>query len=429
MTQRIEALNGNITEIMKKAAAEENISAEFIRNGIAEGSIALPHNKTREKEHYFAVGEGLSTKINANIGSSPYHMDPDEELEKLRSAVEAGAHSVMDLSLGSKIKQIRKAILKNCPVMLGTVPIYETGFNMSVEKRDIVDMTLDDFLQTVEEQAVDGVDFMTIHAGVTRNAFEKMAEEGRLLNIVSRGGSMLAAWMKHNNKESLLYTHFDEILEILKEYDVTISLGDGLRPGACDDATDRAQIEELITLGELTQRAWDKGVQVIVEGPGHVPLNKVALNMEIEKDLCRNAPFYVLGPLVNDISAGYDHIAGAIGGAVAAMSGADFLCYVTPAEHLRLPNPRDVREGVIASKIAAFSADLAKGMDYAVKQNREMSIARHDLDWDSQIEHAVDPDKAERFRKQSEIGDDDVCTMCGEFCAVKRLNEIMKEQQ
>lgn len=426
MTQRTEALKGNITEEMKWTARYEGVDEEFIMKGIAEGSICLPHNNTRKKQYYYAVGMGLRTKINANIGSSPYHMDANEEIAKLHAAVDAGAHSVMDLSLGSQIKQIRRAVLRESPLMVGTVPIYEMGFDLSVQKRDIIDMTIDDFLRTVEQQAQAGVDFMTIHSGVTRKAFERMSNEGRLLNIVSRGGSMLAAWMKHNGKESPLYEYFDDIMDILAQYDVSISLGDGLRPGAADDATDRAQIEELITLGELTQRAWDKGVQVMVEGPGHVPLNAVALNMQIEKELCHNAPFYVLGPLVNDISPGYDHIVGAIGGAIAAYSGADFLCYVTPAEHLRLPTVEDVREGVIASKIAAFSADLALGMNYAKTMNREMSEARHKLDWNRQIECAIDPRKAAEYRKASEIGNDDVCTMCGEFCAVKRLNEIME---
>lgn len=428
MTQRNEALNGNITEEMKWAAGFEGIEGEQIRNGLADGSIALPHNKMRKKKSYYAIGKGLSTKVNANIGSSPYHIDIEEEISKMNVSIEAGAHSVMDLSLGSQIKNIRRCILKECPVMVGTVPIYEMGFNLAQKKKDIIDMTIKDYLETVEEQAKEGVDFMTIHSGVVSSSVSRMLNEGRKLNVVSRGGSMLVAWMNHNRKESPIYEYYDDILDILAEYDVTISLGDGMRPGACDDATDRAQIEELIILGELTQRAWEKGVQVMVEGPGHVPLNRVKLNMEIQKELCHNAPFYVLGPLVNDISAGYDHIAGAIGGALAAYSGADFLCYVTPAEHLKLPTVEDVREGVIASRIAAFSADLALGMPYALKRNRDMSDARRKLNWDAQINCALDPIKARRYREMSEIGEDDVCTMCGEFCAVKRLNEIMSKK-
>ena len=425
MTQRIKAIKGIITDEMKWAAKYEGIDPEILRKNIANGSVCLPHNKMRKKEYYYAIGKDLSTKINANIGSSPYHIDIDEEIEKMKIAIEYGTHSIMDLSLGSQIKIIRKRILEKTPLMVGTVPIYEMGFDLSIAKKDIVDMTIDDYLKTIEEQAKDGVDFMTIHAGVTMNSFEKMKYEGRIMNIVSRGGSMLVAWMQYNKKESPLYEYYDDILDILKEYDVTISLGDGLRPGAINDATDRGQIEELILLGELTERAWDKGVQVMVEGPGHVPLHRVKLNIELEKELCHNAPFYVLGPLVNDISSGYDHIAGAIGGAIAAYSGADFLCYVTPAEHLKLPNVDDVKEGVIASKIAAFSADLALGKPYALKKNTEMSIARNHLNWEKQIELSVNPKKANEYRKASEIGNDDVCTMCGEFCAVKRLNEIM----
>lgn len=428
MTQRKEAIKGNITEEMKWAARYEGIEPDIILNGLKDGSIALPHNRNRRKQSYYAIGSGLSTKINANIGSSPYHMDIEEEVAKLHAAVDAGAHSVMDLSLGNQIKNIRRKILSECPVMVGTVPIYEMGFNLAQQKKDIIDMTIKDFLATVEEQAKEGVDFMTIHSGVTSSSVKRMLNERRKLNVVSRGGSMLVAWMDRNGKESPLYEYYDDILDILAEYDVTISLGDGMRPGAADDSTDRAQIEELIILGELTERAWSKGVQVMVEGPGHVPMHRVKLNMEIQKELCHNAPFYVLGPLVNDISAGYDHIAGAIGGAIAAYSGADFLCYVTPAEHLKLPTVDDVREGVIASRIAAFSADLALGMPYAVKRNREMSDARRKLDWNAQIECALDPKKARSYREMSEIGEDDVCTMCGEFCAVKRLNEIMDKK-
>ncbi len=427
MTQRSDALKGNITNEMKWTAEFEGKDTDFIMNGLKNGTICLPHNRMRKKQYYYAIGAGLSTKVNANIGSSPYHINLDEEIKKMEVAIKVGAHSIMDLSLGNQIKTIRKEILKQSSVMVGTVPIYEMGYNLSIKNKDIIDMTIKDYLETIEEQAKDGVDFMTIHSGVTQDSFKRMQNEGRKLNIVSRGGSMLVAWMQHNLKESPLYEYYDEILDILVEYDVTISLGDGMRPGAFEDATDRAQIEELIILGELTQRAWDKGVQVMVEGPGHVPLNKVKLNMEIEKELCHGAPFYVLGPLVNDISAGYDHIAGAIGGAIAAYNGADFLCYVTPAEHLRLPTVDDVKEGVIASKLAAFSADLANGMDYAIKQNRAMTEARRNLDWDNQIKYSINPEKAKKYRNESEIGKDDVCTMCGEFCAVKRLNDIIKD--
>ena len=426
MTLRDDALKNNITDEMKIVAKYESVSEAFILKGLQNGSIAIPNNIKRRKKILYAIGDGLSVKVNANIGSSPYHMDVDEEILKLKTAVNAGAHSVMDLSLGSRIKIIRRKILEESPVMVGTVPIYETGFDLSAAKKDIVEMTIDDYLKTVEEQAKSGVDFMTVHSGVTLSSMNRMMNEKRILNVVSRGGSFLIAWMKHNRRESPLYEHFDEILEILHEYDVTISLGDGMRPGACLDASDRAQIEELIILGELTQRALDRGVQVIVEGPGHVPLNAVEMNVKLMKKICHGAPFYVLGPLVNDISAGYDHIAGAIGGAIAAYSGADFLCYVTPSEHLRLPSVEDVREGVTASLIAAFSADLARGRDYALKRNAIMSQARRNLDWEKQIECSLDPLKASKYRKESEIGENEECTMCGEFCAVKRLNELTK---
>jgi phosphomethylpyrimidine synthase len=425
MTLRDEALKNNITDEMKIAAEYESVSEEFILKGLQNGSITIPNNIKRKKKNLYAIGEGLSVKVNANIGSSPYHIDIDEELEKLKTAVDAGTHSVMDLSLGSKIKVIRGRILEESPVMVGTVPIYETGFDLSVAKKDIIDMTIKDFLKTVEEQAISGVDFMTIHSGVNQSSMERMFNEKRVMNVVSRGGSFLIAWMKHNRKESPLYEYYDEILDILHEYDVTISLGDGMRPGACDDASDRAQVQELIILGELAQRALEKGVQVMVEGPGHVPLDQIEMNIKLMKRICHNVPFYVLGPLVNDISAGYDHIAGAIGGAIAALSGADFLCYVTPAEHLRLPTVKDVKEGVIASLIAGFSADLARRKPYALKRNTEMSLSRRNLDWNKQIINSIDPDKSAEYRKASEIGENKECTMCGEFCAVKRLNELM----
>ncbi|MGE3062313.1 MAG: phosphomethylpyrimidine synthase ThiC [bacterium] len=426
MTLRDKALKNIITEEMKEVANFENVSENFILEGMKRGIIAIPNNSKRKKKFIYGIGEGLSVKVNANIGSSPYHIDIDEEILKLKTAIDAGAHSVMDLSLGSKIKIIRKRVLEESDVMVGTVPIYETGFNLSNEKKDIVDMTIDDYLKTVEEQAKSGVDFMTIHSGVNIATMNRMFNEKRIMNVVSRGGSFLIAWMKHNCKESPLFEHFDKILDILHEYDVTISLGDGMRPGACADASDRAQIEELIVLGELTQMALDKGVQVMVEGPGHVPLNQIEMNVKLMKRICHNVPFYVLGPLVNDISAGYDHIAGAIGGAIAAYNGADFLCYVTPSEHLRLPTPADVKEGVVASLIAAFSADLARERPYALRKNRKMTDARRNLEWDKQIINSIDPLKAARYRSESEIGENKECTMCGDFCAVKRLNELAK---
>lgn len=425
MTQRQDALNGTITPEMEAVARYEGLDPEIIRSGIAEGTIAIPKNSGRSFPNVRGIGKGLRTKINANIGSSPYHMDIKEEIEKLHAAVRYGADAVMDLSLGSELINIRREIVRESPVMIGTVPIYQTGFELSSNGRDITDMTIDDFLKTVRNQAEEGVDFMTIHSGVNLQALAALESQKRLLDVVSRGGSFLVSWMKKNNKQSPLYEHYDEILDIMAEYDITISLGDGMRPGTTADATDRAQITELVTLSELTQRAWDKGVQVLIEGPGHVPLHMIQENIRIQKSLCKGAPFYVLGPLVTDCAAGYDHIAGAIGGALAAYFGADFLCYVTPAEHLRLPTVEHVIEGVVASRIAAHAADLAKGMKYAQERESEMARARKKLDWQSQITYCLDPEKAKRLRESSEIGKDDVCTMCGKFCAIKRLNEVL----
>ena len=424
MTLKQQAARGIITPEMENVAAYEGVSPEYVRAGLSDGTIVIPKNKNRELKEIRAVGRGMRTKVNANIGASPYHCDLDEELEKLSTAVRHGADAVMDLSLGIRQLQIRKEILAASPVMVGTVPIYQTAFEMATAQRDIAEMTIDDFLTTVERQAEQGVDFMTIHSGVTRAALAAMEKQGRALDVTSRGGSFIISWLRKNSgKEAPLYEFYDEILDILAAHDVTISLGDGMRPGATADASDRAQLTELIVLGELTQRAWEKGVQVIVEGPGHVPLDKVTENMTIQKSLCGGAPFYILGPLVTDIACGYDHIAGAIGGALAAMNGADFLCYVTPAEHLKLPSVDDVAEGVIASKIAAQAADLAQGMSYAREKELAMARARRELDWEAQIALSVNPDKARSYRQQSEIGSDDVCTMCGEFCAIKRLQE------
>ncbi len=424
MTLKQQAEKGIITPEMEKVAADEGISPEEVRAGLADGTVVIPRNANHDLERLGAVGRGMRTKVNANIGASPYHCDVEEELEKLDAAVRHGADAVMDLSLGIRQIQIREKILAASPVMVGTVPIYQTAFEMSTARRDIAEMTIEDFLATIRRQAEQGVDFMTIHSGVTRAALTAMEKQGRVLDVTSRGGSFIISWLRKNSgREAPLYEYYDEILDILAAHDVTISLGDGMRPGATADASDRAQLTELLVLGELTQRAWEKGVQVIVEGPGHVPLNKVTENMTIQKSVCGGAPFYILGPLVTDIACGYDHIAGAIGGALAAMNGADFLCYVTPAEHLKLPSVDDVAEGVIASKIAAQAADLALGMEYARRKELAMAKARRELDWEAQIRLSVNPDKARSYREESEIGSDDVCTMCGEFCAIKRLRE------
>ncbi|MEA2100992.1 MAG: phosphomethylpyrimidine synthase ThiC [Thermodesulfobacteriota bacterium] len=423
MTLIKQARMGVITPEMKQVAEYEGLSTEFIRQGIAEGTIAIPKNRSRSFTYIRGIGKGLRTKVNANIGLSPYHMDEAEEMDKLRAAVKHGADSVMDLSLGSRLVHIRRRILEESQVMVGTVPIYQTAFELSSKKRDITDMGIDDFLKTIERQAKEGVDFMTIHSGVNQKALDALEHTPRLLDVVSRGGAFLISWMKKNQKESPLYAFYDDILDILAEYDVTLSLGDGMRPGAIRDATDSSQITELLTLGALAVRAWDKGVQVMIEGPGHVPLNMIRENMELQQSLCHNAPFYVLGPLVTDTASGYDHIAGAIGGAFAAYHGADFLCYVTPAEHLKLPDVADVTDGVIASRIAAHAADLAKGMKYAVDKDNAMSAARKALDWRTQTDLSVNPENARNKRASSEIGEDDVCTMCGEFCAIKRVIE------
>lgn len=416
---------GIIGEEIVQVAKYEDVSVEFIAGGICEGTIVIPKNRKRSFSHVRGIGKGLRTKINANIGSSPYHMDIDEEVRKAKAAVVHGADTLMDLSLGKEILSIRRQILKESEVALGTVPLYQTAFELSCRKTDITDMSIKDFLATVENQAKEGVDFMTIHSGVTKQALDTLASQGRELDVVSRGGSFLISWIKKQGKQSPLYEYYDEILDILADYDVTISLGDGMRPGAVADATDRAQIAELVTLGELACRAWEKGVQVIIEGPGHVPINMIRENIRLEKSLCNKAPFYVLGPLVTDCAAGYDHIAGAIGGALAAYYGADFLCYVTPAEHLSLPRLDQVIEGVVASKIAAHAADLAKGMNYALSRDLGMARARKHLDWQEQMNLCLHSEKARAIRDSSEIGKDDVCTMCGEFCAIKRLQDVL----
>jgi phosphomethylpyrimidine synthase len=419
-TIREKAKQGFITDEMKIVAKEESLSPQYIMKGIIDGTIVIPFNKKHTSlKNIKGIGEGLRVKINANIGTSPYHMDIKEEIEKLEIALKFRTDSVMDLSLGSQLREVRREIIKKSSVMVGTVPIYQVGFELSKKKKNIDEMNIKDFLDVLKEQAEDGVDFMTIHSGITLNAVNSMEKEGRLLDIVSRGGAFLVKWMKKNGKENPLYTYYNEILDILREYDITISIGDGMRPGAVLDSTDRGQIQELINLGELAQRAWDAGVQVIIEGPGHIPINEIEANVLLEKKLCKGAPFYVLGPIVTDIAPGYDHITGAIGGALAALHGADFLCYVTPSEHLKLPDTSDVKLGVIASKIAAHTADIVRGKDR--EWDRKMADSRKKLDWEKQIELSIDSEKARTYRDSSEIGDKSVCTMCGEYCAIKQI--------
>lgn len=419
------AKEGVITPIMEKAAKNELVSPEFIRKGLAEGTIVIPANPRHESLEPVAIGKGLSVKINANIGTSEEYSDIGVELEKLKTCIKNGADAVMDLSTGNKINETRKEIIKNSTIPVGTVPIYQAGVETLAAERSMVDMTADDIFAAITAQAEDGVDFITVHCGLTRAGIEHLRNEGRVTDVVSRGGSFLTGWILHNNQENPLYEQYDRLLEIARKYELTLSLGDGLRPGSLADATDRGQIHELLVLGELVDRARAAGVQSMVEGPGHVPYNQIETNIRIEKELCKGAPFYVLGPLVTDIAPGYDHIVSAIGGTLAATAGADFLCYVTPAEHLGLPTLDDVKDGVIASKIAAHAADIARGNHKAVQRNLEMAKARKALDWDKQIELAIDPEKARSFRKDHNTEERDVCAMCGQFCAMKICDEAM----
>ncbi|MGC8754769.1 MAG: phosphomethylpyrimidine synthase ThiC [Thermosulfidibacteraceae bacterium] len=421
MTQLEAARKGIITEEMKKVAVKEEIDLEELRRRISEGTVIIPINKRRKWREPIAIGKGLSTKVNANIGTSSDYCNYDEELLKMKVAVEAGADSVMDLSTGGDLDYIRRLILKECQVMVGTVPIYQAAIEWKRKGKPFVTIEKEFLFDIIRKHAEDGVDFITVHCGVTLESMERMEREGRVLGVVSRGGAFIVSWMRYNKKENPLFEYYDELLDIAKEYDLVLSLGDGFRPGSVVDATDRAQIQELIILGELVQRAWEKGVQVMVEGPGHVPLNQIEANILLQKRLCHNAPFYVLGPLVTDSAPGYDHIVSAIGGALAAWYGADFLCYVTPSEHLRLPTVDDVREGVIAARIAAHAADIAKGIKRVIERDRSMSMARWNLDWETQFKLAIDPVKAKKMREERIPSEEDVCTMCGEYCAIKMV--------
>lgn len=425
MNQIVEARKGNITPEVSHVAAAEGVAPEALAEKVAAGKVAILKNLRRNHVVPLGVGEGLRTKINANIGTSRDHIDTAEEMEKARAAISAGADALMDLSTGGDLPGMRNKILAETAVPLGTVPIYEAALLAAEEKKGIVNMNEEDLFHAIERQAEGGVDFVTVHCGVTLSAVARLKAEGRLLNVVSRGGSFLVEWMLHNGKENPLYERYDRLLHLAARYDLCLSLGDGMRPGCLADATDRTQIQELITLGELTQRAWDAGVQVMIEGPGHVPIHQVETNVRIEKALCHGAPFYVLGPLVTDIAPGYDHITAAIGGALAASAGADFLCYVTPAEHLRLPTVADVHEGVMASRIAAHAADIAKGVQGAHERDNRMAVARRRLDWEAQAELSIDPVKSRRVRESCPPQDTEVCSMCGEFCAIKGINEAL----
>jgi len=425
VTQLRAARQGRITPQMEEVARAERIPAEEIRAGVARGEIAIPANKNHPGLQPLGIGQGLRTKVNANIGTSPDEPSAELNLEKAQAALAAGADTLMDLSIAGDIRAMRRRILAEFPAPLGTVPVYQVAAEMAERGEPFPQATVEALLEVIREQAEEGVDFMTIHAGVTMEALARLQREGRIMDIVSRGGSLLANWMAHNRKENPFYQHFEELLEICAVYDVTLSLGDGLRPGCLADASDRAQFQELIILGELTERAWAAGVQVMIEGPGHLPMNQVEANVLMEKELCHGAPFYVLGPLVTDVAPGYDHITAAIGGAIAAVCGADFLCYVTPAEHLALPSISDVREGVFAARIAAHAADLVKGVPGAADWDRQMAATRHNQDWPGQLSLAIDPLKAAQYRCASTPKDETVCTMCGQFCALRTSKEAL----
>lgn len=423
MSIREDAINGNITTIFEKCAEYENITVKDLMAGVAEGTIAITKNNNHDFEKIIGIGKNTFTKVNANIGSSRDINSLEEEIKKLQVAIKAGADTVMDLSMGGDLDAVRRGILEQCTVPLGTVPVYQAvAETVEQQGKDIVDVTIDQMFKVIEKQAIDGVDFMTIHCGINRRLQEQLLKQKRVMGVVSRGGSFTLEWMSHHSKENPMFEYFDDLLAILKEHEVTLSLGDGIRPGCLSDATDRNQIQELITLGELTERAWDAGVQVIIEGPGHMPMDQITTNVMLQKKMCKNAPFYVLGPLVTDIAPGYDHITGAIGGAIAASAGADYLCYVTPAEHLKLPNCQDVHEGVIASKIAAHAADIVKGVPGAKERDDKMAEYRNKLDWKGQIDISLDPEKAARFRHEGGGDKTDACSMCGSYCAIKVFN-------
>ena len=422
-TQMDAARKGIITPEMKIVAQKEKMTEEELRELVACGKVVIPANKNHKSLNPEGVGSMLRTKINVNLGVSRDCKDYDVEMEKVMAAVNLGAESIMDLSSHGNTQPFRQKLTAECPAMIGTVPVYDSVIHY---QRDLNTLTAKDFLDVVELHAKDGVDFVTLHCGITRKTIDQIKKHKRKMNIVSRGGSLVFAWMSMTGEENPFYEYYDEILDICEKYDVTISLGDACRPGCLADATDVCQIEELVRLGELTKRAWEHNVQVIVEGPGHVPLDQVAANMQVQQQICMGAPFYVLGPLVTDIAPGYDHITAAIGGAVAAMSGAAFLCYVTPAEHLRLPTVDDVKEGIIASKIAAHAADVAKGLPGAKDWDYEMSEARRNLDWEKQFDLAIDPEKARRYRAESKPEKEDTCTMCGKMCAVRNINKILR---
>jgi phosphomethylpyrimidine synthase len=417
------AKKGIITKEMETVAKKEGLDIELLRKRVSEGKIVIPANKNHKSLNPEGVGEGLRTKINVNLGISKDCCDIEKELEKVRGALKFNVEAIMDLSSYGKTEEFRTRLVDMSPAMIGTVPIYDAvGFY----DKELKDITAEEFLAVARKHAENGVDFMTIHAGINRETAQIFKRNKRLNHIVSRGGSLLYAWMELNNKENPFFEYYDQLLDICEEYDVTLSLGDACRPGSINDSTDASQIQELIVLGELTKRAWERNVQVIIEGPGHMAINEITANMVIEKKLCHGAPFYVLGPIVTDVAPGYDHITSAIGGAIAAANGADFLCYVTPAEHLRLPDLDDMKEGIIATKIAAHAADIAKNIPGAKQWDYEMSKARQELDWEKMFSLAIDPEKAIRYRKESMPAHEDSCTMCGKMCSMRNMNKVME---
>lgn len=425
-TQMEAAKKGIVTKEMEIVAQKEQMDTKELMELVAKGTVAIPANINHKSLSAEGIGDGLKTKINVNLGISGDCKDYTLEFEKVKMAIDFGAEAIMDLSNYGKTNTFRKQLIEYSPAMIGTVPMYDA---IGYLEKDLLDIKAEDFLKVVEAQAKEGVDFMTIHAGINKRAVECLKRDKRKMNIVSRGGSLLFAWMEMTGNENPFYEHYDEVLDILREYDCTISLGDALRPGCIDDSTDAGQISELIELGALTERAWQKDVQVMVEGPGHMAMNEIAANMKIQKRICHNAPFYVLGPLVTDIAPGYDHITSAIGGAIAANNGANFLCYVTPAEHLRLPDLSDVKEGIIASKIAAHAADIANGIKGARDIDNKMADARHKLDWDAMFEVAIDKEKAKRYYESTPVSERHTCSMCGKMCAVRTTNLILEGKE
>ncbi|MDR0925680.1 MAG: phosphomethylpyrimidine synthase ThiC [Hungatella sp.] len=421
-TQMEAARKGILTKELTAVAEHEQWEPEKLRELVAEGKVAIPANKNHNCLKPSGIGSMLRTKINVNLGTSRDLNDLDMELEKVKDAVLMGAESIMDLSSFGDTRKFRRKLTAECPAIIGTVPIYDAVVYYHKPLREI---TAKEWIRIVEMHAEDGVDFMTIHVGINKETARRFKEAKRMTNIVSRGGSIIFAWMEMTGEENPFYEHYDRILEICQKHDVTLSLGDACRPGCLEDASDISQIEELVTLGELTKRAWEKNVQVIIEGPGHMPLDQIAANMKIQQTICKGAPFYVLGPLVTDIAPGYDHITAAIGGAVAAAAGAAFLCYVTPAEHLKLPDGADVKEGIVAARIAAHAADIAKGIRGAREWDHKMSDARKRLDWEAMFQLSIDPEKARRYRAASKPEKEDTCSMCGNFCAMKNMNRIL----